>query len=431
MSEINKVRMKVIAVLAVWFSIVMFTLNASVAGIPPVYYQIELNESSNYYVIEAEGSHYAVGYEHGKKFKKEIRYMLNRFKYELVEPMMMSVELAPNYENYKSFCLHKTGMLEAIQKYTPQLHDELKGIAEGSDLSLDDLLCFNISFDELFAVMEEMSGKNPAFVEGNNLSGHCSAGAIWNEKSASVCYSLDWAKMFEGAQCLMKYNVDGDVLLLTGYVGTVGIQGVHLENGFSLNAHSKFDLKANIDGGLPSVFFAREVLESKSKAEACAKLEKLPIAVGIGYVITDKEGVTAYELSGEKKVKIQNKEHYFAIANDIRANDDLKESVKAHYNIKKVDVEHLPKEYWRNNEDSNARYTMISNYLKGKTVDGIDWGGVFNKYPVCKAVSKEVPVTNLWIIVTFDNEFINIKTAPSHPGGLPLEEYNVKYSSIN
>ncbi|MBD0404883.1 C45 family autoproteolytic acyltransferase/hydolase [Flammeovirga sp. EKP202] len=430
MNNINKIRLKVIAVLIAWFSIVILTLNVTVAGIPPVYYQIELNESSNYYVIEAEGSHYAVGYVHGKKFKKEIRYMLNRFKYELVEPMMMSVGLAPNYENYKSFCLHNTGMLEAIQKYTPQLHDEVKGIAEGSGLPLDDLLCFNISFDELFAVMEEMSGKNPALVEGNNLSGHCSAGAVWNDNKASVCYSLDWARMFEGAQCLMKYNVDGKVLLLTGYVGTVGIQGVHLENGFSLNAHSKFDLRANIEEGLPSVFFARSILESKSKEEACTKIEQLPIAVGIGYVLTDHSGSTIYELSGKKKVKVQNNNHFLAISNDIRVNDDLKESVKAHFNIKKVNVRKLPKAYWKNNKDSNTRYTMISNYLKGKTLEQVEWENVFGQYPVSKAVSKEIPVTNLWIIVDFDSEFINIKTAPSHPGGLPLEEYRVKYKNI-
>ncbi|NME71465.1 C45 family autoproteolytic acyltransferase/hydolase [Flammeovirga aprica] len=430
METVNKTRAKIIAILIAWFGIMVLTVRFAYAGIPPVYHQIELNESSNYYVIEAEGTHHEVGVAHGKKFKKEIRYMLNRFKYELVEPMMMSVGLEPKYENYRSFCLHSTGMLEKITEHTPQLYDEIVGIADGSGLPLNDILCFNISFDELFAVMEEMSGKNPAFVEGNNLSGHCSAGAVWNNNKASVCYSLDWARMFEGAQCLMKYNVDGEVLFLTGYVGTVGIQGVHLESGFSLNAHSKFDLKANIDKGLPSVFFAREVLESKSKEEACAKLEKLPIAVGIGYVLTDKDGAVAYELSSEKVVKIPTPYNHLAIANDIRVNDDLKESVKEHYKIKKVDVKRLPKNYWKNNQDSDTRYTMISKYLSGKKVEQVNWGHVFYKYPVCKAVSKEIPVTNLWIIVEFDNEFINIKTAPSHPGGLPLEEYRVKYKNI-
>ncbi|OHX64606.1 C45 family autoproteolytic acyltransferase/hydolase [Flammeovirga pacifica] len=398
------------------------------AGIPPVYHQIELNDNSSFYTIEAQGDYYEVGLAHGKKFKKEIRYMLNRFKFELVEPMMQSVGLEANYKAYREYCLYKTSFLKHIKQYTPGLYDEVFGISEGAQLSFDDLMVYNISFDELFAILEEMSGKNPSLVDGNRLNGHCSAGAIWNNGKSSVCYSLDWAKMFEGSQALMKYNVDGNILLLTGYVGTVGIQGVNLQNGFSVNAHSKFDLRADIHKGLPSLFFARELMESSNKKEAVSKLNQLPIAVGIGYVITDYQGAEAYELSANQKMKIETLNNRLAISNDLRANADMKISVKKYFNIDEVDLHHLSADYWKHNQDSELRFTMIHNYLKKVNVNTVNWIDVFSKYPIAKEVSIDMPVTNCWIIVNFDKEFMDIQTSPSHPGGLPLESFRIKYN---
>ncbi|ANQ52655.1 hypothetical protein MY04_5323 [Flammeovirga sp. MY04] len=409
-------------------SVLFLNSFTSKAGIPPVYHQIELEDNSNFYTVEAEGNYRDVGLAHGKKFKKEIHYMLNRFRFELVEPMMVSVGLEANYEAYKKYCLENTSFVSMIKKHTPGLYQEVKGIADGSEQDIEDILCYNISFDELFLVLEEMSGTNPSLVKGNRLNGHCSAGAVWDKGMSSVSYTCDWAKTFEGAQALMKYNIDGKVLFISGYVGTIGIQGINLEKGFSLNAHSKFDLAGDINTGLPSLFFARELLESESKKAAVKRLKELPIAVGIGYVLTDKDGVTAYEISAHQKTEVVCGDHWFAIANDIRANTDMKPSVRNHFNIKKVDFDNFPKEFLSHNADCIQRYDLIADFASQTNIKKVDWLKVFQHYPIAKKVTMDIPVTNFWIIVEFDDEYIDIQTTPSHPGGMELETYRVKYN---
>ncbi|NLR93850.1 C45 family autoproteolytic acyltransferase/hydolase [Flammeovirga agarivorans] len=425
----NKIKINQIRFILVWMVTIWAFPTNSYAGVPPIYYQIELNENSHYYTVQAEGTPFERGFTHGKKLKKEIRYAINRFKYDLTVPMMQSVGLPAEYHRYHNYVLQNTGFIEAIKTQTPDLLEELEGIAKGAEVNLEDLLVYNISFDEIFAVLEKMTGHNPAFIEGNDLNGHCSFGSIRGKKRTTSIYTCDWARPFEGSQCLMVYKkFDGTTMLITGYVGTVGIQGVNLSNGFSVNAHSKFDLNANLNG-LPSLFFARRLMEAKDKHDAVVKLSETKIAVGLGYVITDKNGSVSYEVSPNQTEKYNPGSHWFAIANAARVNNDLKASVKEHFKLdEQVNMKRLPKGYWEHNADSETRYSMIKEELTDKKwMTVYEWVNLFKQYPIGKYVDENQATTNFWIIVEFSDKYIDICTAPGVPGELQAETIRVKY----
>ncbi|BDD05429.1 C45 family peptidase [Aureibacter tunicatorum] len=395
------------------------------------------NSSSNFFAITVKGSPYERGFQHGKQLRKIIRPSVNRFKYDLVVPLMNQLGLEGKYDNYKNYFLNHTKLLQTASNLVPELVEEIKGIADGAQLDFEDLFIYNLNFDETFWVLEKMSGIDPilAMEKKNNhhIDGHCSHGSVWNNDKASVAYTLDWVRTFEGTQTLIKHEKEnGEVLLMTTYAGTLIGHGINASKGYTFTPHSKFQLEHDVDNGLAQIFIYRKIIEAGSVEKAIYFLHKIKPAAGLAYTLTDYRGTRTYEISSSKIVEFHSEENFMVVCNAARVNDNLSQSNIKEYKLigENIDMNNLPAVYWQNNKDSQERYDKIKQGIKkcsSKNMSPEKWQKIFIQKPINKPVNEELATSNLWHVVEIDKRHIIYHVSPGNPGSLPLETFKIKY----
>lgn len=410
----------------------------SLTGVPPIAHQIELdNAQSEFFTVEVKGNAYERGFQHGKALRKVIRPAVNRFKYDLVTPLLENLGLKTTYAEYQKFFMEETGLLKTAKEQAPKLVEEIRGIADGAGLSFDEVFAYNLNFDETFWVIEKMTGIDPIMAmekaQQAHVDGHCSHGSVWGNGKASVGYTLDWVRQFEGTQALIKHELpNGDVLLTTTYAGTLIGHGINATHGYTFTPHSKFQIEHDVDHGLAQIFVYRKLLQAGSVDKAITYLKTLHPAAGLGYALTDKNGTRTFEVSKNNIAEFKTDGNWMAVANVARANNDLSSTYLEELKLEqgKVDMSNLPKQYWQLNKDSVKRFDLIKKDIKGKTPEQMTaqkWEQTFVKYPINKPVNEELATSNLWQVVEIDGEYITYHVSPGNPGNLPLETYRFKY----
>src|SRR4051794_5914982 len=95
-------------------------------------------------VLLLEGSAHERGLTHGKALRSEIHEVVRLWKADLEAQFKMDADA------FIARFLERTRHLEAIRKWTPELLDEVRGIAEGSGIGFDTMLVFQL-VDEYWA----------------------------------------------------------------------------------------------------------------------------------------------------------------------------------------------------------------------------------------------------------------------------------------
>ncbi len=409
-----------------------------IAAVPPVEFQVELDDAaSEFFVVEVKGTSYERGLQHGKALRKVIRPAVARFKYDLIIPMLEALDSKADYADYQAFFLENTGLLKVAEQQVPDLVEEIRGIAEGANLPFEEVFIYNLNFDETFWVIEKLTGRDPILMaermEIYQVDGHCSHGSVWGNGKASVGYTLDWVRTFEGTQALIKHVLpNDDVLLTTTYAGTLIGHGINATQGYTYTPHSKFQLEHDVDNGLAQIFIYRKLVEAGSVENAIAFLKQVRPSAGLGYTLTDKNGTRAFEISANKLVEFKTDGNWMAMANVARVNDDLSSSYLQEFDLQQGSVEmtNLPDIYWKYNYDSVERFDIISEGIRNKSSEQMnpdEWQKIFSQKPVNKPVNEKLATSNLWQVVEIDDEFITYHVSAGNPGNLPLETYRFKY----
>ncbi|WP_375752475.1 C45 family autoproteolytic acyltransferase/hydolase [Vibrio sp. HN007] len=416
--------------------------NAASANTSSIEQQISIsNDTSEFFTVEVSGTSYERGYQHGRELRKVIRHAVNRFKYDMVSNLLSKLGTELTYADFHKHIFNNTGLLKTAEREVPDLVEEMKGIADGSGLSFEDIFAWNAtSYDAMFWVIEDMTGVDPMLamekeLHSRAIPGHCSHASVWGDNKASVGYTLDWIRAMEGSQSLIKHvNEDGSVILMTAFAGMVGGHGIYATKGaaHTFSPHSKFQLEHSMDG-LSQIFVYRKLLESGSVDNGIKFLNSIKPAEGLTYTLTDYTGTRAFEVSANKVVEFKMDGNQMVSANVARVNNDLSSSYKADLGLtgKKVDMTDLPAAYWEYNKDSVNRFKVLSSSIKGKTPADMNpekWTEIFSQKPVNKPVDEKMETSNFWHVVEIDQEYINYHVAPSNPGNIKLESYRIKYN---
>jgi predicted choloylglycine hydrolase len=410
----------------------------TLAAVPPVEFQVELTDAkSEFFTVEVKGDAYQRGFQHGKALRKIIRPTINRFKYDMISVFLEAMGTELKWKDYRDFFYNNTGLLKNAQKYAPELVREIQGIADGAGLDFKDVFVYNLNFDETFWVLEKMTGIDPMLeMEKSTYPGalpdHCSHGSVWGKGKASVGYTLDWTRHFEGSQSLIKHvKEDGTVLLTTTYAGTLIGHGINATHGYTFTPHSKFQLEHDVDNGLAQIFIYRKLVEAGSVDKAIEFLKSIKPAAGLAYTLTDKNGTRVFEISANKITEFKTDGNWMAVANVARANNDLSRSYrKALALTGDVDMNKLPEAYWKLNHDSVDRFDMIAAGVKGKKPADMTpevWEKIFIHPPLNKPVDEKLETSNLWHVVIIDEQYIDYYVSPGNPGNFSFENYRFKY----
>ena len=263
--------------------------------------------------ITLTGTGYELGLQHGKRLKKEIGEIVAKWKKNTSDMMGRDANMVlAEFFQYAQFTA-------AIKKWTPDLYEEVRGIAEGSGQQLNDIMVFNL-LDEFWVYQDNLSNH------------HCSGIGVpsRNGKNAYIAQNMDIESYTDGYQVLMRLTrTDNrpEQLILT-HPGLIALNGMN-ETGIGACMNTLMQLKAS-NTGLPVAFIVRRILNSTNKEDLLQFIQSVPHASGQNYIIGIRDEVFDFEASAHKVIRFNpnNANGTIYHTNHPLANDDVKDWFK-------------------------------------------------------------------------------------------------------
>lgn len=259
--------------------------------------------------VTLTGSGYELGLQHGKVLKKEIDAIVKKMKQNTSDVLKKDAE-----EVLKEFFAYAQ-FTDAIQKYTPELYEEVRGIADGSGQRLNDILVLNL-LDEFWVYLD--------LIEKH----HCSGMGVpsVNGSTGYIAQNMDIENYTEGYQILMRLSRTAtrpEQLILT-HPGLIALNGLN-ETGIGACMNTLMQLNAS-PKGLPVAFIVRRILNSTDKDELLDFIQHTAHASGQNYIIGIRGEVYDFEASANKVVRFdpKNKNGTVYHTNHPLVNDDVK-----------------------------------------------------------------------------------------------------------
>jgi isopenicillin-N N-acyltransferase like protein len=225
-------------------------------------------------VLELSGSPYEIGLGHGQAMKEQIAAFL---------ATITSVHQANNgylkvdAPSLMALCKKNSGFLE---KFSPELVEEMHGIADGSGFSYDEILYLN-SFLELEDLRAPGLGGR---VLPDGLWG-CTTFNVTAEASADgrayIGQTYDMEKYYEKFLCLLKITPNnGPAMLVVTFAGVLGVCGLNAAGlGAVINKVTATDARP----GVSYPFVMRKALAAARVGDALGAMIFSPRASGINY----------------------------------------------------------------------------------------------------------------------------------------------------
>lgn len=248
-------------------------------------------------MIEFPESHFLIlsgpprerGRMHGETLRGKIQELLQRWKDQLAS----TTKISPRY--YVRELVAETNFVAAIERWTPGLLEEVRGISEGANVSFEELYAFQLQDEEWWFGQEKNQARQEATSNCSSIGRQGGAGS-----PSLVSQNMDMPDYLDGFQVVMlvrgdRSGVESLVFSAAGLLALNGLNdrsiGIVCNNLGQLN-HSK--------EGLPVAYVHRGVLRRRSFAEAKAFLESLPHASGQNYLLGSPDHMVDLECSANQ-----------------------------------------------------------------------------------------------------------------------------------
>ena len=251
----------------------------------PVYAQAPIS-SRKFQVIDIRGTPHERGVQHGKLLRDSIRRAVDVWK----EDLRGTYHADPDVF-IKKF-LATTDYVPAIEKWTPDLLQEVRGIAEGAGVDFSTMLAYQLP-DEYWV--------NGLVAPGD----HCSAlgVAATKDHSSIVAQNADLEGFRDGFQTILHIaEASGLEQFVLTAPGLIGFNGMN-SKGVGVTTNTLTQL-ASTREGLPVAFVVRGVLERVGFNEAQAFLMAIRHASGQNYTLGGIGRVACFEASANKVIQI-------------------------------------------------------------------------------------------------------------------------------
>ena len=240
-------------------------------------------------VIELSGSGYEIGLKHGRLCKNEIEEVFTKWKQNLKTVTKRDADsLLSDFNN-------STDFEPAIKKWTPEILEEVKGIADGSGQKYIDVYAFQL-VDELWVYLDSIY---------NYKREHCSCVGVSSSERhpAYVAQNMDLENFMNGYQVLLHIKGSAKVpeqfiLTCAGLIVTTGMNGY----GIGVNPNTLMELQSSNDG-LPVAYVIRGILSKQKSEEVLSFMNSIKYASGQNYVIGIQDSVYDFETSANQIVR--------------------------------------------------------------------------------------------------------------------------------
>ncbi len=217
---------------------------------------------------EFSGTYREIGRQYGEACRDQMKHMIDWW-YENLAPIMPDTPVAKMVEASAAFG-------EPIKEYAEDLYDELVGIAEGSGLSMNEVLFLQGSF--------ELDVAGPFYLGG--CTSYAASGKATKYGQTIAGQHFDWYTKSDNV--IMRVKPDKGY----GFLG-ITLAGQLCQFGISEAGVGHF---ANVLGypkcqvGVPTVVVAQNVLRQKNLPDAIRAITQAKNAVSVNHMMADKDG---------------------------------------------------------------------------------------------------------------------------------------------
>jgi len=241
--------------------------------------------SSKREYVCVEGSPVNRGLIYGETLRTEIRELIELWKQNLERNTGMPAE------DFITKFLDHTGYLPAIQRFTPGLLEEVRGIAKGSGNSYDTIFAFQL-LDELI-------------LNAGDVAGHCSSIGVDKTETKPALLGQNWdiEGFVHGFQTVLHVKEEGSDIesLVFTYAGMIAAFGVNNRGiGVCLNS---LPILRYAQTGLPVAYVIRGILANPTIDGALDFVRTIDHASPQNYLIGDFERIVDLECSSGKVVQ--------------------------------------------------------------------------------------------------------------------------------
>ena len=244
----------------------------------------------NMRVLTLEGTPRERGRQHGEELREAISRHLDLYRENIQQETGLDAQVF-----FDRFYV-ETDFLPAIERYTPDLLEEVRGIAEGSGRNFDEVLA------------RQLSDEDPWFRQiikfGRAVPENCSCLGTREGEHSLIAQNMDSWPYYDGFQMLLRVREpDSDVESLVFTVaGKLSLAGMNNHGvGICCNTVLQFDFNPR---GLPEDFIVRKVLQQKNLADVLTFMYSIPHASGQNYLLGDPGRVVDLECSAHKVVEV-------------------------------------------------------------------------------------------------------------------------------
>lgn len=234
-------------------------------------------------IVDCHGPPSKRGIAHGETLRSDISDALARWEQATMAALK---ERAPHsFVDYCETFLNETDLIDRARNDTPNLYQELAGIAEGSDQPFALIAAYNL-MDEQWWYDTRGTAPPPG----------CSLIALHHVKGFALMQNMDLPEHMDGAQVVLRLSgPDIPQTLVLSAAGLIGLTGANIA-GVAVGVNTLLMLRHSI-AGLPVAFALRNALAAENRAEAVDRLVTAQHASGQHYAIVSRSGISAVECS--------------------------------------------------------------------------------------------------------------------------------------
>ena len=236
-------------------------------------------------VLKVGGTPYEMGCEHGLRYREEIRrYAAERVA--LVEQGEWSGKRPFTRQQVLDLA---EACIPAHEAYAPDLMDELRGMAEATDLSLAELIIvggFTDFIDTVYRAHKRQTLLEPALAIDD-----CTAFIVPDEQADGAgFFGQTWDMHDTATEFVIMLRIEDAnvpnalIFTTTGCVGQIGMN----EHGIAVGINNLMGADGQV--GVTWPFVVRKVLQQDNIEDALACITEAPLAGAHNYLLFDKQG---------------------------------------------------------------------------------------------------------------------------------------------
>jgi len=245
-----------------------------------------MKATSDIKVLDLTGTPWEQGKIHGRTLKSMILKAIEVWKDNLQKFTGM------NPGKYIERFMEETSLVAAAEKWTPHLLEEMKGIADGTEVDFNTIFAWQCADEEWWyrkpfeKPRVERCSALGCFKEGNDPT--------------LIAQNMDTPNFYDCFQILLRIKHQASSLesFVFTVAGVIGLNGMN-NRPLSICCNTLLDLNHSADG-LPVAFIVRSVLEQPTLEKAVEFIQKIKHASGQNYMMGDAEKIVDFECSANK-----------------------------------------------------------------------------------------------------------------------------------